>query len=253
MQVSTRKVHLIYALFRLSARYLDDEDLGEGFGNLIFSNVMDGAPACISAMKLLEKEEFLIPVRCASHALALFVKHVAKNCFEQVLDKANTLITFIRGKSRVHSIVKEKSKLAIFRFVDTRFLTHVVACDRLLSMKATLIDLCKGAEYKEWLKDQDEKVKRENERIASIIKDTSDDFWDPMHFMVSVLQPACIALRIMDQSRIRVKDVISVWDGLEKSLIKEIMSEEFNNMPNALKKMIITQCKGPRSCTLSGF
>jgi len=223
----------------LSARYLDDADLGEGFGDLIFSNVMDGAPCCISAMKLLEAEEFLVPVRCESHAVALHVKGVVKKCFPVVLANASTLITFIRGKGRVHAIVKDIGKLAVFRFVDTRFLTHVVACQRLLKLKSTLRTLSDNDHFKEWAGDQTGKVKLEIEAFEKIVDDKN--FWKEMEFMVQVLQPATQALRLMDQSRIRAKDVNTIWEALEKRLIVTLIDKAHSTVEMSLKQRILKQ------------
>lgn len=224
-------------LKNLSARYLDDGDLGDGFGNYIFSNVMDGAPACISAMDMLEKEEFLIPVRCASHALALHVKNVVKKAFPTVLRDGNKLITFIRGKGRVHSIVKSLGGMAVFRFVDTRFLTHAIACQRLLQLKSVLRGLPDDPTYKKWVVDQKKaSVRKEIEDIRAIVN--NHEFWQQMNFMVGCLSPAVWALRLMDQSRIRVKDANNIWDALGRRLAAVLMDEEYSDIGTELKKKI---------------
>jgi len=62
-----------------------------------------------------------------------------------------------------------------------------------------------------------------------------------MNFMVAVLQPACTALRFIDQSRIRTKDVNNVWDGLESALIRQMMREEFSTVSTVVKKYILKQ------------
>jgi len=230
-------------LRELSVRCLDNHDLGGGFGDFIYANVMDGAPACISAMRLLEEEEFLVPVRCASHALALHVKHVVKKDFPEVLSKATTLISFIRNKSRVHGFVRTSAGRAVFRFVDTRFLTHVVACMRLLELKPTLRTMVEEEEgqYRSWANTQPAKTKAEIKEFEAIVSDQQNKFWKQMSFMVECLQPASQALRLMDQSRIRAKDVNNIWNGLEKRLTLTLADDRFKDTDQGLKVKVLQQ------------
>ena len=43
-------------------RHLDDDDLGRGFGSTIVANVMDGAPACLTALRVLQQHHHLLAV-----------------------------------------------------------------------------------------------------------------------------------------------------------------------------------------------
>lgn len=234
-------------LKNLSLRYLDDTDLGEGFGDFIFSNVMDGALASRNAMVALQRFHYLIFVQCQSHALALHVKNVLKKCFPDVLEKATTLITFIRGKCPVHTIIKNKSGKSVFRFVDTRFSTHVIACARLVELQYTLVNLYSDPQFKGWEADQkNADTKNEIEAVHKIISDNG--FWQKMTFMLACLSPALNALRLMDQSRIRAKNVNSLWSALEKKLAATLtMEENFSSMDLQLKRMIISQFVADRS------
>jgi len=46
----------------------------------------------------------------------------------------------------------------------------LVSFEHLLRMKSTLLDLCKGAEFKDWLRDQKEKVKAESANLQASSK-----------------------------------------------------------------------------------
>ena len=60
-------------------------------------------------------------------------------------------------------------------------------------------------------------------------------FWDQMKFFCHVLLPTTRALRLMDQSRIRVKDVNRIWNALGDHLATALTTENFN--PNLKRKI----------------
>lgn len=224
-----------------SVEYLNGEDL---LGDHTFASVSDGAQSCLNALNLLEDEEFLIPVRCQSHAVSLFAKNVATKLFSSQMARASKVIDFIRSRQRVNSTLKRKTNdRSVMRFVPTRFGTYIIGVGRLLLLKAAIQDLPSDEDYLRYKDDQPVKVQRETfDVVETIIRDVN--FWDELKFFHRVMLPAVRALRLMDSSSVRAKDVVKIWEALEDRLVVELMHEDFKHIDVKLKKDILAQyCK----------
>ena len=72
----------------ISKKYLlEDVDLAAH----TFASVSDGARACLNALDILQEDEFIVPIRCQSHAMSLFLKAIAKGPFHVMINKADDL------------------------------------------------------------------------------------------------------------------------------------------------------------------
>jgi len=209
-------------------RHLDDRDLGNGFGDSIIATVMDGAPACINAIKLLAQLEKLLAVRCQSHLLALAIKRIMLKCFADTIDEAGKLIQYIRNHGRVHSILKSLAKYTIFRFVETRFNTHVIALNRLLLLKSGLTTLPVNEEFQAYIDSQSGSERASVEiLLASTVKNPK--FWLGVEFAVHVCMPLTRALRMVDRSRVRARHIKNIWTVLEDHLAVALVDGKYKD------------------------
>ena len=174
-----------------------------------FGIVSDGAPACLNAIEQVSETEYLVPVRCQSHALSLLCKAIAKGPFADCVDKAVQIITWIRGRPRINSLVEDNSGKKVFRVVEIRFATHVTAITRLLQLKMTLKGLSDDDKYVRYKAEQAPKVREEFKRMESILDDK--DFWLEAKMFCAVSTPVVEGLRVLDRSAARAKDVNTIW------------------------------------------
>lgn len=211
-----------------------------GVSHLTFSAVVDGAPACLKAGDLRESVDFIVSVRCQSHAVALLVKHIVVKCFEkEVLTDAEFLITHIRNHPRLHTLIKVSGEgLALLRVVDTRFLTHVIAVTRLVRLKPVLEALCENEWFLQYKADLTKPQKLKLARLVEIIKNKA--FWDQADFFLHVTEPMAVACRLMDQSAVRACDVNRIWESLAVRLALALDPTKFTNVPVAKKLLIFT-------------
>lgn len=183
-----------------------------------FAVVSDGAPACLSAISLMERREYVVPIRCQSHALSLFLKGLALGPFKETVEKAVSIINWVRGRPRIHSLLWSISKKAVFRVVEVRFATHVTASMRLLELKAALIGLLCDDKFTEYKSNQPARVRIDFEKMETIIQDKA--FWLDLKTFCSASLPGVEALRLLDRSAARAKDVNPVWLALGVALGK---------------------------------
>jgi len=191
--------------------------------NETFAVVSDGAAACMKANKQISNKEHLVAIRCQSHAVSLFLKALAKGPFAQSVDVAVDLINWVRARPRLHSLVREHSKKSVFRVIEIRFATHVTALTRLLDLWTTLGWLILNEEYYEYKDCQTTRVREEFAKYEAIIRDAS--FWSGVKAFCKVAFPGACALRLMDRSAVRTKDVNPIWTSLGNS-IGEVLAEK---------------------------
>ena len=192
-------------LFQQSLRYLtDDAELGYE----TYAAVSDGAKACLNAIDKLGEEEFLVPIKCQSHAVSLLLKDVTKSVFGAMIENAARLIGWVRGSSHIHSLIKR----SILRFVEVRSATHVLGCNRLLAVHPSLVTLIQQPAYTQYKSTQTLTVRKEFNEMEAII--LNQDFWDDVRAFTSILIPVVKTLRLMDQSTVRAKDVLVMWEAL---------------------------------------
>jgi len=110
-------------------------------------------------------------------------------------------------------------------------------------LKPTLRTMVEEEEgqYRSWANTQPAKTKAEIKEFEAIVSDQQNKFWKQMSFMVECLQPASQALRLMDQSRIRAKDVNNIWNGLEKRLTLTLADDRFKDTDQGLKVKVLQQ------------
>jgi len=224
----------------VAKNYLNGED---GLGDDTFGNVSDGAKACLNALDILEADEFLVPSRCQSHAVSLFIKAVATKVglFATAIDKASRVIDFIRTRSRVNAVLKKKSEgNSVFRFVPTRFGTHVIGVGRMLRLQVAIQDTLSDSTYLEYKSSHTAKLKSEIfDPVEGIIRSVS--FWKDLAFFHKIMLPAVKALRLMDSSCVRAKDVINIWENLEGRLVVALMQDDFAAYDVEVKQAVLKQ------------
>jgi hypothetical protein len=188
-----------------------------------FGSVSDGAQSCLNALDLTAESEFLVPVRCQSHAMSLLLKGIAKGPFQDTVEKAGSLINWIRGRPRIHALVKDVSGKAVFRFVEVRFATHVIACNRLLVLRPNLFGLVLASDgYAAYKSDQNARDRAEFEKYETLIQNQA--FWNDVKNFCQIAVPATVALRLLDCSHIRTKDVNTIWTSLGKRLAEVLLT-----------------------------
>jgi hypothetical protein len=228
-------------LRKVAKSYLDADDC---LGDDTFANVSDGARACLNSLDMLEMFEFLVRSRCQSHAVSLFLKAVATKVgpFPGFIEDATKLIDFIRSRPRVNSILKRKSAgCSVVRFVPTRFGTHVIGAGRLLKLRQAIMDIFSDPVYlNEYKAKQTAKVQLEVfAPVERISRDT--EFWNGLEFFYNLLIPALMALRLMDSSSVRAKDIIPIWENLEGKMIVALMDPRFASFDTEVKIAVLKQ------------
>jgi hypothetical protein len=223
-------------IFNLAKRYLNNDDLGRGFGHYIFGWTLDGAAANISALRQGEEDLFLIVCRCQSHALALLLKKIFLKVFGDLIEKATKLINFVRHHSRVNSFVKEKSGKVIFRFVETRFNTHALALERLKEVRPKLAEALSQKEYKDYAKGLPPAGKADEKEVTSLLADAT--FWEELDFALAVTLPITVALRLMDKTNIRARHAHKVWANLGAHLATVLLDAAWSAVEKTKKRKI---------------
>lgn len=205
-----------------------------------YASISDGARACLNSLDILEEEEYVVPIRCQSHAMSLFLKSVAKGPFKSLIDRAEELVTWIRSRPRIHVLLRELSTRSVCRFVEVRFATHVIGCRRLLLLKPHLWSLVENATYIEYRDSLSVADRGKCEKMEKIINDRG--FWEEMKEFCVVTTPATVALRLMDMSLVRTKHVNAIWTALGNHLVvslnacKDMDSQKKRNVLSAFEK-----------------
>lgn len=194
-----------------------------------FASVSDGAKACLNSLDDLSRKEHLVPIRCQSHAVSLFIKEVAKGPFARTISEANDLITWVRGRPRIHTMIRNIMNKPVFRFIETRFGSHVVGCARLVVLRPAFVGMIPTSEYEDYRQSQSVAVRAEFSRLEALIERKS--FWDDLRHFTDLMAPATVALRLMDESSARCKDVNSIWTSLGSHLAVEL--EKACNSPHS--------------------
>ena len=197
----------------------------------------------MKCLDILEAEEFLNPVRCQSHAISLLVKAVATKCFKTEIDKAGSLIEWVRGRPRIHSLLSAQSKLSIYRFIDVRFGSHVIACERLSKLRASLIIVVCDKEYKEYRDSQSSRVRDEYLNYERLIRE-NDAFWSRLDLFVTLCTPIIVALRFMDEANVRAVHVNRIWESLITRLSLELQTAEISlDEKKAIYRLALRACE----------
>lgn len=225
---------------KLVKRYVDDNDLGMGFGRHTYGVCLDGTAANITALQQIERDMHLIPIRCQSHALALLLKKTFLNVFARQIKDAEEIISFVRSHGRVNSTLKKRSGgLVLLRFVPTRFNTHAIALDRLChpSVKAALTTLATDKEYQEYIADSNKAIKTAAQRFDTIVK-SEKDFWEPISFACAVTKPVTAALRLMDTSVVRAQHGYDIWAAIGSRIASVLVDDKWKAVPVETKQKI---------------
>ena len=188
-----------------------------------FAVVTDGAAACISATERVANTEFTSAIVCQAHRLSLVLKHVALGPFKAMTERAVELISIIRSRPRVHSLVKEKCGRTVIRVVPTRFATHVIAFNRLLLIRGFLPMLEDSETYIAYKQQLSARDRAPLFDMEATINDQT--FWGTLKSFLNVCSPVTMALRLMDQRVTRAKDVKHVWQALGNNLASVLLSE----------------------------
>jgi len=220
----------------LIKRYCDSTDVGANFAPHIIAVVLDGAPVNISALKLVEEELSLVPVRCQSHAVALLIKHVINDVFSETIAEAEAMIKFVRRTGRVHALFRSLTGLVLFRCIPIRFATHTIACNRLIRTKNKGLALFGNEEYSKWLQSANPSKREEADQFLTSWKD--DRLWYRLEFLVAVTLPLVNALRLMDTSKVRAKHVFKIWEKLGVHLAGVLKDSKWSSINKSEKKEI---------------
>ena len=205
-----------------------------------YASVSDGTRACLNALDILKEEEYIVPIRCQSHAMSLFLKAVTKGPFGGLIERAEELVTWIRSRPRIHVLLRQLSTRSVCRFVEVRFATYVIGCRRLLLLKPHLWGLVKNANYVEYRDGLTVGDRQKCQRMEEIISDRG--FWEEMKEFCAITTPATVALRLMDMSLVRTKHVNAIWAALGNHLTasldacKEMDGKKKQNVLSAFEK-----------------
>lgn len=205
----------------LCKRHVEYLGLNADLANETFASVADGAAAAQKALKNLADQEHLVDIVCQAHGLSLFLKDVStrNDCFKMVVDQAEQLVQWIRNHPRIHSIVKKNSDgKAVFRFVPIRFGTYLTGCMRLLDLRYPILRAINDPVYLQYKDETFVRGSQKNtaEDMEKIVNNPK--FWSQTKAYCTFLQPALVALREMDRSVTRCKDVPGIWSILEEQL-----------------------------------
>jgi hypothetical protein len=144
------------------------------------------------------------------------LKGLATCPFGDCVKDAVDVINWIRGRPRIHALVFAATKKTVFRVIEIRFATHVIALTRLLEIKMAVAGLSVSDDYDSYKDGLDARGRLECERMEVIVENKM--FWAAIKTFCTVSTPAVEALRLLDRSACRTKDVNQIWAAVGNRL-----------------------------------
>ncbi len=201
-------------------KFIDDNQHAGGFGAHIVAYCTDGAQACLNSATETMSQLHIIPVRCQLHAIALAIKHLFEHIdfFQDVEAKASLVIDAFRSNGRLSTLLKEKSDgKSLLRFVPVRCGIHWAVLRQLLKLKAALYSACNDELFSAYVSGLPDHSKRSQMTdVKEIIEDIQ--FWKSVAFVVDVLTPLLVVLKIFDRSSALAGYIHWLWSLLDESV-----------------------------------
>ncbi|KAI5827869.1 hypothetical protein K523DRAFT_278015, partial [Schizophyllum commune Tattone D] len=165
---------------------------------------------------------------CYSHQLQLVVgDYVDKSSspLRDISDKADDLIAWIRGKTFVVFLLKQAQEssgrgaaLSVIRAALTRWTSHYLAYERLLTVQSALNKVVNDDEFRianghpSQIIKGDTKAKAKARAMIVVVKDGS--FWENLLTMKRMLEPLAKAAYISQATSFRPDEVLLIFGGL---------------------------------------
>jgi hypothetical protein len=199
-------------------KLLEENELG----TYALAVCMDGAAVNVKAFALLESEIGVLTIRCQSHLMSLLLKDFFKlPSFAFLKKDLETLYSFVRHNQRVWTLfLSLTNNKVLFRPMEVRFASYVVALERVLQLRNSLTSLFDNEEYKSWVKTQRPEKRVVAREVAKIVRNAK--FWGAGKFLANVSKEAVWALRILDQFNVSPGGIAAVWDSLGARFVQAI-------------------------------
>jgi hypothetical protein len=188
--------------------------LSRNVGVHVHATVQDNAAAGFKAARDVESSLDVIAIRDAPHSLGrVGARILAVPAIADVKAKAETVVTFVRGNPRVHSMVKAEKAMAMLRFVSTRFAYDAVVLSRLHRNMAALQRTVVAADFKAYV--------RGNPGIATVAASVksivdSDVFFERANAIAQMLLPVTLAIKETDKHHFPISAILMLYLTLAK-------------------------------------
>ncbi|KIJ08508.1 hypothetical protein PAXINDRAFT_88772 [Paxillus involutus ATCC 200175] len=206
------------------------KELEDEWGTTVVAVVTDASGESHAARRMLgEKYPWLIVLDCHAHQVNLIVGDYFKHNPQLLThtDNATELITWLRSKTLVLTLIRETQLLAgekicaVIRAVLTCWTAHYLAYRRLLQLRQTLFAIIITG---------DAKAKAKATKMTELIKDTL--FWIKMH-----LEPLAFAANVT-QATICTVDTVLLTFGFLVMQYKSMSEPEDTEVVSAIIQSI---------------
>jgi len=211
---------------KITSTRLDPSELAlNTIAQSVVAVTTDNARAPLSGILRLSKIG-IIAFGDRAHALQRTMTHFGQKLpfLKSVLCDAARVISVFRDLKFARELLKAvqgDKPLQLFRFVETRFLYHVVALSRLLRLKPSLVDaINRQGMYDEGLAALGPGKRRQAREVKDLIK--LDEFWAKLDASVSLLAPFIKAVRLMDLGTANISMVYPMMVALCNVLKSEM-------------------------------
>ncbi|WVZ96482.1 hypothetical protein U9M48_042115 [Paspalum notatum var. saurae] len=198
-----------------------------GPGNVL-QVVTDNASNCKAAGKEIEKvHKHIIWAPCVVHTLNLIFKDFAAK-FPWMLETYRTgkaIVKFFQGHSRCLAMFRTNSRLDLLKVKKTRFASHYILLQRLITCREALATTVVTRQWKDWVSTSSSDLKQQARAIAQTIND--DDFWSEVENIIAITGPIYSVLRFSDGEGSKMGEIYERMDCMVGQ-IKDIVTKEDN-------------------------
>ncbi len=211
-----------------------------------FSSCFDGASPCTLAGKLLERDHYLLRVRCQTHAMALLIKWIFSKVPElaRVVADAETIILHFFSVGTLISALREHNDGGtLLMFISTRFNFHWAALAQLLKRRTAVSQIVNDASATSpWVLAAkggtlNSKKKATHRAVFKLVNDFSS--WQYFEFAKDVARSITIALRLLDGSACCSGFVRAIWSILPETVCAAMSQDKYDFVPASVKSRVL--------------
>ena len=154
-----------------------------------------------------EKKEDILCTGCTVHACNLLFKDVIQKhkWSNDIVEKCNALVTFLRSHNWILSSIREKAKLTVTYHCSTRFAGNYYTMHRLKRLKGTIRTVLTSDEY------EDKNFKGGDKFFELVV---NNEFWLSVGNLLAFLKPLKRIIRKLDSDRHMSEHVFPLMGGL---------------------------------------
>ncbi|CAN6243746.1 unnamed protein product [Urochloa humidicola] len=198
-----------------------------GYRNVV-QVVTDNASNCKAAGREIQKvHKHIFWSPCVVHTLNLIFKDFAIR-FPWMLETyraGKAIVNFFQSHTHCLAMFRNNSRLDLLKVAKTRFATHYILLQRLITVREALATTVVTKQWKDWVKSCSSDHQQQTKVIVDTIND--ENFWDEVENILAITGPIYSVLRFSDGEGPKMGEIYERMDNMVGE-IKDIMTHDNN-------------------------